>query len=210
MNNGYSNKAVDTEIEAQVKSLVDQGRKESNKNNSDYIQLYYRNFMSSAYKVDERVVRSIIQKNVKCSDRNKTLNVIIYYRNKKTRNLVMKNNLNASREKLKCTNVVYQFICPHEDCRLRQAIYIGVTTTSLSRRLTMHLRDGAPKEHMEEQHKTPLTRQHLTANTTIITSCHDKRKLAVLESLHIHEQKPTLNKQTQQHSSLSLWGNNTG
>ena len=153
------------------------------------------------------VIKNIIKKNVKCAQEDQKLNLIIYYQNKKTRTLVMKNNMSCSREKLKCTNVVYQFICPHEDCRLRKETYIGVTTTSLSRRLTMHLRDGAPKDHMQQKHDTTLTRQHLTENTTIITSCQDKIKLLVLESLHIYEKRPTLNKQVLQHSSLLLWGN---
>ena len=208
VNNGYSNRAIDVEIKAQLKHQVDKhdGGENNAMQKASFVNVYYRNFMNSHYKVDERVLRSIVKKNVKCTDTDHKLNLIIYYRSKKTRSLVMKNNLNSSKDKLKCTNVVYRFICPHEDCRLRPETYIGVTTTSLSRRLTMHLRDGAPKEHMQERHNTTLTRQHLTDNTTIITSCHDRRKLWVLESLHIHEQRPTLNKQIQP-SSLELWGN---
>ena len=210
VNNGYSNSEIDAEIETQLKRYTDRhdaacdGTQKEN-----HLTLYYRNFMNTSYKVDETVIKHIIKKNVKCVQEDQKLNLVVFYQSKKTRNFIMKNNMSYKREKLKCTNVVYQFICPHEDCRLRKETYIGVTTTSLSRRLTMHLRDGAPKEHMQQQHNTTLTRQHLTENTTIITSCTDKRKLAVLESLHIHEKRPTLNKQVQQYSSLLLWGNSS-
>ena len=120
----------------------------------------------------------------------------------------MKNNLGKT-DMLKRTNVVYKFSCPNEDCRLCSVDYIGVTTTSLSRRLTMHLSDGAPKEHMQQQHNTQITRRTLTQNTTILASAQDTRKLCVLEALFIHEQTPILNRQVHQTFTLSLWSRGT-
>ena len=107
---------------------------------------------------------------------------------------------------LKRTNVVYKFSCPHEGCRPHAEHYIGVTTTTLSRRLTMHLQEGAIKQHMKNKHNTELTRQTLVQNTQIIASTNDTRKLAILEALHIHEQRPSLNTQINTHRTLTLWG----
>ena len=142
-----------------------------------------------------------------CTRRSKTKSRC-FYQNKKNAKFFHENRSNK-REKLECITVVYQFICPHEDYRLHKEPYIGVTSTSLSWRITMHLWNGASKAHMQQQHDTTLTpkRQHLTENTAIITSCTDKRKLAVLESLHIHEKRPTPNKQVRWYSSLLLWWN---
>ena len=173
-------------------------------NNHSVSHLYYRNFMNSHYKTDERVLKNIVSKNVKGTGDN-VIKLHIYYQNTKTKNLVLKNNP-VKTEMLKRTNVVYKFSCPNEDCRLRSVSYIGVTSTSLSRRLTMHLADGAPKEHMENKHKTHLTRVMLTNNTEIIGSTHDSKKLNILEALYILEQKPALNKQVNQSVALSLFG----
>ena len=174
--------------------------------NANSIPVFYRNHMSSAYKVDERIIHDIIQDNVTCVNPADHIKLIIYYKNAKTKNLLMRNNMNTKLDnKLKCTNVVYRFSCPFEDCRLRGINYIGATTTSLSRRLTMHLRDGAPKHHMAQTHQTTLTRKHLTENTTIIKIQHNKTRLFISEALLIRQHAPPLNKQLNSCITLGLW-----
>ena len=119
----------------------------------------------------------------------------------------MRNNTLNDGNKLKRANVVYQFNCPNEDCRLRSVSYIGATTTTLSRRLTMHLREGSPKEHMHQQHNTKLTRTQLVQNTTIIASSNTHTRLRILEALHIKDKAPAINKQlTSTAVTLALWG----
>ena len=49
----------------------------------------------------------------------------------------------------------------------RVDLYIGETTTSLSRRLTMHLQNGIRK-HFNEKHQEALTRNILESNTKIL------------------------------------------
>ena len=204
MNNGYTNSEVDREIRILLDNHLNRQTKPKNRS---VCNLFYRNYMNSAYRTDERILKNIVAKNVKGTGENE-VNLQIYYKSKKTRNLFMRNNLTKT-ETLKRTNVVYKFSCPNEDCRLRPVDYIGVTTTSLSRRLTMHLADGAPKEHMQQEHNTPITRKTLTQNTEIIASAQDTRKLNVLEALFIHEQAPILNRQIHQTFTLSLWSRGT-
>ena len=171
------------------------------------INLYYRNYMSAAHKVDERVLQDTISDCVRCTNPNDRINLRIYYKNKKTRELVMRNNTLSDGNKLKRSNVVYQFTCPHEDCRLHSASYIGSTTTTLTRRLTMHLREGSPKEHMHQNHDTLLTRTQLVNNTRIIAASDNPVRLRILEALHIREKTPAINKQiTSSAVSLGLWG----
>ena len=102
--------------------------------------------------------------------------------------------------------MVYQFACPHEDCRLRTVNYIGATTTSLSRRLTMHLREGAPHDHMAHHHSTRLTRKQLVDNTFIIKSPSCTTRLFIHEALMIRDRNPILNKQLKSCVTLDLWG----
>lgn len=205
VNNGYSNTDIDTEIKKYMDRAVTEKKRDVTKKNR--LTLFYRNYMSSAYKVDERVIREIIHDCVTCTNADESLNLVIYYQNKKTHNLVIRNNLSADGNKLKRSNVVYQFNCPHEDCRLHSVNYIGVTTTTLSRRLTMHLRDGSPKEHMQQSHNTTLTRTHLTENTIIIASSSNPNRLRILEALYIRERSPQINKQiASSATTLGLWG----
>ena len=139
INNGYSNSEIDKEINEQMEK---QASHEDTEDKPAMVRLYYRNFMNTAYKDDERALRNIITSNVICKDKDKKLQLTIYYKNKKTRNLVMRNNTNNISKPSKSTNVVYKFTCSHEDCRPQTVSYIGATTTTLSRRLTMHKTRG--------------------------------------------------------------------
>ena len=77
----------------------------------------------------------------------------------------------------------------NEDCEL-QNCYIGQTDTTLSRRLTMHLASGGPKQHHQEVHHATLTRKELVDNTKIIRTERDTYRLSILESLLIKKVKP--------------------
>ena len=93
------------------------------------------------YKSDEKVSKTLIYRNILPTDPNKKIKLIIYYDKFKTPNLVIKNN-SSPIGVLQKTNVIYQFKCPLEDCFSgNNNIYIGLTSTTLSRRLTMHLSD---------------------------------------------------------------------
>ena len=52
---------------------------------------------------------------------------------------------------LKRTNVVYEYKCNMGDCEHLPSSYIGMTTTTLSSRLTMHLQKGGPADHAKEK-----------------------------------------------------------
>ena len=151
--------------------------------------------MSSGYKTDERVLKSIIEGGVTPVNRDDTIKLVIFYKNKKTSNLVMKNNNTQANDDMSRTGVVYQYTCPIGNCQFRNNSYIGMTTTTLSRRLTSHLQTGTPKTHTLQEHNVCLTREMLVANTTIIDSSSDRRRLQIKEALHIQEKKPLMNVQ---------------
>ena len=70
---------------------------------------------------------------------------------------------------LQTTNVIYKFQCKHESCKLHDSnCYIGHTSTTLSRRLTMHLQQGAIADHYNTVHETKLDRKTLVDSTTIL------------------------------------------
>ena len=60
--------------------------------------------------------------------------------------MIVKNSIANEPSKFGRANVVYRYSCLKEDCKLLNNVsYIGMTTTTLSRRLTSHLSIGAPK-----------------------------------------------------------------
>ena len=73
--------------------------------------------------------------------------------------------------------------------------YIGMTTTTLSRRLTMHLQSGAIKAHFQQKHGSAPTRQDLVDNTRVLHRDSDAGRLSILEALLILERKPAINNQ---------------
>ena len=94
------------------------------------------------YKSDEKILKTFIHRNILPTDPNKKIKLIIYYNKFKTSNLVIKNNSSSSIGVLLKNNVIYQFKCPLGDCISdNNDIYVGFTSITLSRRLTMHLSD---------------------------------------------------------------------
>ncbi|MPC94435.1 hypothetical protein E2C01_089604 [Portunus trituberculatus] len=61
-------------------------------------------------------------------------------------------------------NVIYQHNCTAEDCGPHSSI--GMTKTTLSRRLTCHLQNRSIKEHYHGKHQTKLTRRPLLSFVT--------------------------------------------
>ena len=161
--------------------------------------------MSTAYKADEKSVRGIIARNCIPSDPQRSLKLIIYYRSHRTSNLVMISDLSKDTAILKAKNVVYEFKCPIGDCARRlNSTYIGYTTTSLSRRLTMHLQTGAPKQHIKTTHNSDLTRSLLVDNTSILATCSNVNKLRILEAVFIRDKDPAINRQMCMRGTLLL------
>ena len=192
VNNGYTNTMVDREIRKHQRRLT-QPRNPA----TDIVHtVYYCNQMSRAYKEDERALRGIIKRNVRCREPDHRLNLVIYYKNRKVRNLIMDNNPTRKRSALQQVNVLYEFKCPQEGCKLLPNVrYVGFTRTTLSRRLTMHLGSGAPKDHMNNEHGIHLTREQIVENTAIIKRFYDPVRLEVAEALLIKEQNPAINAQ---------------
>ena len=107
--------------------------------------------------------------------------------------------MGQSKEKVAQTNVVYRFKCPIGSCKLQENnTYIGLTTTTLSRRLSLHISPTSPSainKHLISQHKLPKEKFRPTVvdNTDIIfkTSC--QKRLMIVEALLIKLTSPTLN-----------------
>ena len=155
-------------------------------------------------------MRKIITSNVKMKNPSDRLQIVIYYKSSKTRNLVMRNNMTPPVRNLAKTNLVYDFDCNEGECAhlpIRERRYSGVTTCTISRRLSLHLQKGAIKQHYEEKHGRAITRKEIVDGTKARYYERDTRRLEVLESLIIRFEDPELNKQeTGIRRKLKLFG----
>ena len=77
----------------------------------------------------------------------------------------------------------------------RSTNYIGSKTTTLSRRLTMHLANGAIKDHQSTRHNSNLTRENIVCNTVIVRKHGDIIRLLIHEALLIKFKDPNLHRQ---------------
>ena len=164
VNNGYLNKLVDGEIK---KFLRNNPRTSPAK---IVHNLYYCNFMNANYKKDEKILRKILHDNVKVKNQDHDLKLIIYYKTRKTRDMIMKNNLGPKLRDLAQTNVVYEFNCQIGACKhlpRPQATYVGLTTCTLSRRLSNHLQKGSILQHCHDIHDHKMTRKEMEDGISI-------------------------------------------
>ena len=94
-------------------------------------------------------------------------NIIIYYNKFKTYNLVIRNYSSPSIGVLQKTNVIYKFKCPLGDyISENNDIYVGLTSTTLSRRLTMHLSDTSSIAQLLKKHSCRTTENEKFSPTT--------------------------------------------
>ena len=142
----------------------------------------------------------MIHRNILPVDPNKKIKLIIYYDKLKPPTWSLKiiplPRLGFCKKK---NNVIYQFKCPLGDCisdNNNNNIYVGLTSTTLWRRLTMHLSDKNSIAQHFKKHSCPTTelRKILTDNTTILEHQNNKQKLQILEALQIRSMQPTLNR----------------
>ena len=189
INNNYSNTLVDKITFDFINSKIETTPKPP----TNTISVFYNSQYHKNYKIEERILREIISRNTECIQQNTKLNIVFYYKNPKASSLVMRNNLSPPTPTIKKTNVIYCFKCPlpHGDA----VEYVGLTSTTIDRRLTSHLQRGSILEHFKDCHSTKPTKQQLADNTTILDHAPDRYRLFIKEALHIIKQNPSINRQ---------------
>ena len=173
-------------------------------------KVFYQNFMNPKYKHDEQNLKRIIKDHVNVRDKSDNLKLIIYYRSRKTRDLIMKNNLTPKLRDLARTNLIYQFRCTIDECAHRnksEVSYTGLTTCTLSKRLSGHLQKGAILEHSLQTHQRKPTRKEIVEMTKARYYQSNYRRLETLEALIILQEDPVINRQdTGKLKTLKLFG----
>ena len=160
------------------------------------ISLYYRMNYGTKFQEESKVIRGIIRRGVTTVDPDKRIDLRIYCRPNQMASLVMKNSTAPPKEKEERTNIVYKFKCPERDCESSEVSYIGLTRTTLWRRLQNHRSQGAIFQHYTEKHNKRPGVEEMLESTNIIGQETTTRRLMIAEAVSIKLQKPTLNIQT--------------
>ncbi|MPC59874.1 hypothetical protein E2C01_053902 [Portunus trituberculatus] len=197
VNNGYRS----TDITAAIKREISEWHNRTTNSTAEgnNINLYYKSHMSPTYKIEESTIKIIVKNNVTPTDPSKKINLDIYYRSMKTSQLLIRNKDMPKPRHLQQSHVIYEHTCSIEGCGPQKYM----TRTTLSRRLTCHLQNGAIKQHYTTKHKAEVTRNMLKENTRIIDKESDPRRLLYLEALYIENASPEMNKQQQDIQVLS-------
>ena len=195
VNNGYSNSAFDKVLN----KFLD--KKSTPPPDTDtmgeVVEVFYMNQFSDAYKTDEKVLKDIVTKNVKCTRQTDNFKLTIYYKSNTVKSIVSRNNQNTPPAELQQCNLIYEHTCNQDGCEhLSNSSYIGYTTTTLSRRLTMHLGSGAIKTHYNDTHNLGLNRQQIVSDTKIIRKEQNFNRLQITEAILIQSRNPTINRQS--------------
>ena len=119
------------------------------------ITVYYKSFMSTAYKADEKAVRDVVSMNVTPTNPSSKVKLVVYYRNLRNASLIIRNNTRPPPTNLESSCLVYQFKCPLARCE--QQSYIVMTQTTLERRTVGHLQARAIKTHFHNRHRQIIT-----------------------------------------------------
>ena len=193
INNWFPIYIVDEQIKRMIKNVNQQNKHcTTTLSQQTYIRLFYRYQMHYNYKSDEKILKTLIHRHTLPTDPNKKIKLIIYYNKFKTSNLVIRNNSSPSIGVLQKNNIIYQSKCPLGDCISdNNYIYVGLTSTTLSRRLTIHLSDTSSIALHLKKHSCPTTelRKILTDNTTILEHQNNKQKIQIhhiLETCNRH------------------------
>ena len=194
INNGYPNKSFDAVLSKYL-NKISEARDPANNPETTHL-IYYRNQFSNAYKTDERVMKSIISSNITCKNPSEVVKLQNYYKSRHVKTLISNNRTQTNtKTALQRSHVVYEYKCNIGECEHLNSSYIGMTATTLSRRLTLHLQSGAPRDHTRRYHGTTLTRDVIVANTKILMAEQDQYRLPILEAAFIQCLKPSINNQ---------------
>ena len=80
-----------------------------------------------------------------------------------------------------------------------------MTTTTVSRRLTMHLASGGPKQHALANHNMALTREDVVNYTKILFTEFNHNKLSITEALLIQKMQPYISNQSPGTNRIELF-----
>ena len=161
------------------------------------ITVYHQMSYGTQHEQEAETLKKIVQLGFEVLEPFERLFLRIYCRPRTTSSLVMRNNTTQARSLEETTNVVYLFKCPVGACERRTITYIGLTSTTLRRRMLAHRNNGAINKHYTKEHDRKPLLTELLQNTTVIHRENVPMRLNISEAVSIAVRHPVLNIQTE-------------
>ena len=136
-------------------------------------------------------MKSIVYKNTSCVNEEDELKLTIYYKTSNVKNTLSCNSLTSKLPKLQRSHLIYGYKCSYGESGRLNNSYVRMTSTTLLRIPTMHLRFGAPLEHPRQTHNDTLNLDVIVSNLNIIKSETDQLRLPIIEAVLFYHLQPT-------------------
>ena len=188
-NNNFPLATIEKEIKRFLERKID--NTVTNTNSTNIVKFYYQGQMSCQHKQEEDNLRKILDEHLTPSNSNE-IQLSIYYRSKKLSQLFIKNNIHKDSDDSRC---VYRYTCPIKERCQPSTTYLGHTTCTIKKRMTMHAQHGSIKEHHLEVHDNKITTADIIANIKVIYRSQERQDLYIAEALFIKDENPIINSQ---------------
>ena len=199
-NNGFSSAMIERGISKELDKFMNTPEEKS-PTTSTILRIFYKMFYHTKSHEEERAINSIFSRGVTPTSGYQT-KLVCFYQPSRTSSLIMRNSHAPATESHNQTNVVYSFECPRRECTPFNTTYVGMTRTTVKRRMTYHRSQGAIYNHYYETHKERPSVQELLNSTKILERESTYHKLLIAEAVHIDRLKPNLNRQVQHQTVL--------
>ena len=190
-NNGFRDDMIESVISSVLNKYSDEDA--TSKCNTNRIVIPHCMTYGTNFQPESDTVRRIVKHGVSPVDSQEEVTLRIYCRPNLTASLIMKNSNTPKPALENETNVVYRFECTVGACRGRKVDYIGLTTTTLRKRMENHRYNGAISGHFKNVHERRPTTNELLQNSTILHRVQNFQRLAITEAVCIELRKPLLN-----------------
>ena len=193
-NNGYNGNLIEEVISQKISHFIE--KKANNRTEKEKtITVYHQMSYGTQHEKEVEALKNIIRRGVDVQKPFEHLSLRIYCRPNTTSSLIMRNSTTEKRSLEETTNVVYEFKCPVDACKHRTITYIGLTTTTLRRRMLAHRNHGAIHNHFIKEHDRKPLLTELMENTSIRHRESENKRLKIAEAVSIAIQHPVLNVQ---------------
>ena len=193
-NNGYNGNMIEDVISHKLNSFMNRNRSDAIEKGK-IITVYHKMSYGTQYENEVTALKNIVRRNVELIHPFERLSLRTFCRPKTTSSLVMRNCTAKKKPLEEETNVVYEFRCSVDACERRDVTYIGLTSTTLRRRMLAHRNNGGINSHYTKKHDRKPLLNELLENTSIIHREIRSTRLKIAEAVSIALKHPTLNTQ---------------
>ena len=175
-----------------IKDRLDKYFEESQPEESNTVQLFYKLGNLSTFTQDTNALKNIVQQHVKATPPRNKVAIKTYMKPNKMASQFSTRRSGGDFSAMDRSNVVYSFNCSEEGCN---ASYCGYTTNKLSIRIKQHryAQSSIYKHFTMDHDKIPPTYDSLKDMFKVVYQSPDTRNVKIAEAILIKTERPIIN-----------------